>query len=153
MQRVTGLPEERVLDYEAQAELILRAALQSVMDQIARRVEASMPVLASVLVAADGEPPSEPSPGQPYVSPDDLASIPPLWQQAVEAQILPVVAQVFMDAAGRLHTSMVEASSIAGLPSVGSLAAEQYLAQARNTFAEVGDDLWGTARAQLLEGF
>lgn len=153
MQRVTGLPEEQVLAYEAQAELAMRAALQGVMDKIAQRVEASMPVLASVLVAADGEPPPEPPPGQPYVSPDDLASIPPLWQQAVEAQILPVVAQVFMDAAGRLHTSMVEASSIAGLPSVGSLAAEQYLAQARNTFAEVGDDLWGIARAQLLEGF
>lgn len=162
MQRITGLPDEQVLAYEAQAEAVMRAALEHVMDVIARRIEASMPVLASVLVAADqGDeiPPSEvpvgdglPA-GQPYVSPDDLASIPPLWQEAVTQQILPIVAQVFLDAAGRTHANIVDASSITSLPSVGSLAAEQYLARAQNTFEQVGDDLWATARTELSDGF
>jgi uncharacterized protein with gpF-like domain len=34
-----------------------------------------------------------------------------------------------------------------------SVAAETYLAQARNTYEQVGDHLWATARAQLSEGF
>jgi hypothetical protein len=33
------------------------------------------------------------------------------------------------------------------------VAAETYLAQARNTYEQVGDHLWATARAQLSEGF
>jgi hypothetical protein len=166
VQRITGLPDEQVLAYEAQAEAALRAALEAVMDKIARRIEAHAPaaLLASVLVAAPGDqgdiiPPEDvPAgdglpPGQPYVSPDDLASIPPLWQEAVAQQVLPIVAQVFLDAVGRTYAGMVEASSIAGLPSVGSLAAEQYLARAQNTFEKVGDDLWATARTELSDGF
>lgn len=106
---------------------------------------------AAVLVAADGEP--EVPPGQPYVSPDDLASIAPLWQQAVAQTLIPIVAEVFQAAAGRVYAGMVDATQVPALPSVGSLAAEQYLAQATNTFAEVGDDLWATARSELLDGF
>lgn len=153
MQRITGLPDEQVLAYEVRIEAAMRAALADVMDTIARRIEASMPILASVLVAADGDEVLPPPPGQPYVSPDDLASIPPLWQQAVVDQILPIAAQVFLDAAMRTHANMVEASSIATLPSVGSLASERYLAQAQNTFDQVGDHLWATARSELVEGF
>lgn len=155
MQRITGLPDEQVAAYEAQIEAAVRLTLQQVMDTIARRIEASMPVLASALVGADGDVPPNDGlpPGQPYVSPDDLAAIPPAWQAAVEQQILPIVAQVFMDAVGQVHAGMVDASGIAALPSVGSLASEQYLAQAQATFDQIGDGLWETARADLLEGF
>lgn len=162
MQRITGLPDEQVLAYEAQAEAALRAALDHVMDVVARRIERSAPVLASVLVAANqgDEVPADSvpegdglPPGQPYVSPDDLASIPPLWQQAVAEQVLPIVAQVFLDAAGHVHAGMVDASSIATLPSVGSLASEQYLARAKNTFEQIGDTLWAQARSELVAGF
>lgn len=105
---------------------------------------------APVLVAAD-EPPVEP--GQPYVSPDDLASIGPLWEAAAAQTLIPVVAEVFHTSAGRVHARMVDATQVPTLPSIGSLAAEQYLAQAANTFSEVGDSLWATARAELLDGF
>jgi hypothetical protein len=156
VQRITGLPDEQVAAFEDQIEAAVRAALDQVMETVARRVEAAMPVLAGALVAAD-PPPVPPSdglpPGQPYVSPDDLASIPPLWQTAVEQQILPIVAQVFMSSVGHVHTGMVDASNIPALPSVGSFAAEQYLAQAQNTFDQIGDSLWSTARTQLSEGF
>ncbi len=110
-----------------------------------------MPVTAAVLVAADGDFPG--IPGQPYVSPDDLASIGPLWQQAVQQQLVPIVAEVYQTSAGVVHAQMVDATQVPTLPSVGSLAAEQYLAAATNTFAEVGDDLWATARSELLDGF
>ncbi len=106
---------------------------------------------AAVLVAADGDLPD--IPGQPYVSPDDLASIGPLWQQAVQQQLVPVVAEVYQTSAGVVHAQMVDATQVPTLPSVGSLTAEQYLAAATNTFAEVGDDLWATARSELLDGF
>lgn len=107
---------------------------------------------AAVLVAAD-EPPVEGPPGQPYVSPDDLASITPLWQQAVAQTLIPVVAEVFHASAGVVHARMVDATQVPTLPSIGSLAAEQYLAQAGNTFAKVGERLWATARSELLDGF
>ncbi len=109
-----------------------------------------MPVTAAVLTAADGDFPD--IPGQPYVSPDDLASIGPLWQQAVQ-QLVPIVAEVYQTSAGVVHAQMVDATQVPTLPSVGSLAAEQYLAQATNTFEQVGDDLWATARSELLDGF
>src|SRR5574342_158294 len=91
-------------------------------------------------------------PGQPYVSPDDLAAITPLWQQASEAALIPIVAQVYTDAAGALHAGLVDAAETA-VPAVTSLASEQYLAAARNTFTQVGADLWETARGELLDGF
>lgn len=87
------------------------------------------------------------------MSPDDLASITPLWQQAVAQTLIPVVAEVFHASAGVVHARMVDATQVPTLPSIGSLAAEQYLAQAANTFAEVGDRLWATARSELLDGF
>ena len=99
----------------------------------------------AALVAAD--------PGQPYVSPDDLNSIIPLWQAAVAEHVTPVVAEVFRDTADQLHAQLVNVTDLPQLPSISSLAAETYLAQAANTFEQVGDDLWETARTQLLEGF
>lgn len=92
-------------------------------------------------------------PGQPYVSPDDLSAIPGLWADAVAEHIRPVIAEVYLGTEGAVHAQMVEAVG-ADLPNPGSLAAETYLAAAVNTMTDVvGDDLWDTARAQLLEGF
>lgn len=111
---------------------------------------------AAVLTAADTPPPPDDDglpPGQPYVSPDDLASIPPLFQAAAEQALLPLVAQIWQESAGTVHAQLVDAAQLPNLPSVSSLAAETYLAQAANTFAQVGDDLWNTARSELLAGF
>ena len=103
---------------------------------------------AAVLIAADSEP------GQPYISPDDLASIGPLWDEAVEEHLMPLVAGVWDDSAGMIHVEMLDATDVDfPFPSVGSVTAEEYLAQARNVYSFIGDDLWQTARAQLAEGF
>ncbi len=95
-------------------------------------------------------------PGAPYISPDDLASIAPLWQQQVVEQILPLVAQVFIDSAGNIRSQLLESVApnvTVAMPRLGSIAAEQYLATARNSFDEIGDHLWETARAQMSQGF
>lgn len=173
MQRVTGLTDPQLVDYELHAELAITEALQKVADTIADRIGAIQVAAGIVrvrwdgcpyglhpahagpcaLVAADEVPDDGLPPGQPYVSPDDLSAIPPLWQEAVAQTVLPVVAEVWRASSGAVYTQMVDATNITALPSVGSLAAEQYLAQAANTFEEVGDELWATARTQLLEGF
>ncbi len=108
---------------------------------------------AAVLVAADTPEPDGP-PGQPYISPDDLASIQPLWDEAVDEHLMPLVAEVWDDSAGMIHAEMLDATDVDfPFPSVGSVTAEEYLAQARNVYSFIGDDLWQTARAQLAEGF
>ena len=158
MQRVTGLSDEQVHLYELQIEAVIRVQLQMVMDRIADHIASIQTASALVLVAAE-QPPADSvpagdglPPGQPYVSPDDLAEIPPLWQEAVAQAVLPIAAEVFQAASGAVHAQMVDAVGHA-LPSVGSIAAEQYLAQARNTFDDIGNDLWETARNELLDGF
>jgi len=171
MRLVTGLTDAQLTDYELHAELATVEALQKVADTIADRIGQIQVASGRVrwdgcpyglhpahagpctLIAADDVPDDGLPPGQPYVSPDDLAAISPLWQEAVAQTILPVVAEVWQASSGSVYAQMVDATNITALPSVGSLAAEQYLAQAANTFAEVGDDLWATARTQLLEGF
>lgn len=160
MRRIDGLSDEQIRAYEVLLEAEVVAGLQRVMDAIADRIGA-IQVAAAVLVAADGEeiePEPEPvddalPPGQPYVSPDDLATIPPAWQTVVAENLLPIAAEIWFEASGMIYSQMLEATGGAALPRLGNLAAEQYLAQARNTFEEIGDHLWGTAQAQLLEGF
>ncbi|HET6481283.1 MAG TPA: phage minor head protein, partial [Actinoplanes sp.] len=161
MRRISGLTDEQILAYEARIEAATRVGMRAVMDAVADRIAAIQ--TASVLVAADGTEPvsgQEPDvpledglpPGQPYVSPDDLSTIPPAWSSIVAENLLPIAAEIWLESSGLIHAGMVDAVG-APLPSVGSLAAEQYLAQARNTFEEIGDHLWATARSELLDGF
>jgi len=181
VQRVQGLRDDQIMAWEARLEAQMVESLQAVMDKIAARIAKIQTASARVLVAVattgpdgDDDPPPmtaeleipapvpQPEtipatpdlpPGQPYISPDDLASIPPLWQQAVADQLLPLAAEVFVDSALKVRAEMIDALPLRSIPALGSLAAEQYLAQAKNTFEQVGDHLWATARAQLSQGF
>lgn len=176
MLRISGLDDARVTQWEAKLEQATVDALQQVMDTIARRFERIRVTTAAALVAADDNPPPQtgqlaipppepvpatiPPPGgppaAPYISPDDLASIPPLWQQLAEQQILPLVAQVFIDAAGHVRSQLLDhvpSTGVLSVPGLGSPVAEEYLRRARNTFSQVGDHLWATARAHMSEGF
>jgi hypothetical protein len=178
MQRISGLDDAQVTAWEEKLEAQTVASLQAVMDKIARRIE-KIQVASAVLVAADGAdltppeqtgelaipapqpvpaiiPPSDLPPGQPYISPDDLATIGPIWQQQVTEQILPLVAQVFIDSAGHIRSQILDAvpsTGVLSVPALGSDAAERYLAQMRNSYDQIGDHLWATARTQLSEGF
>ncbi|MFZ0789548.1 MAG: ADP-ribosyltransferase [Chromatiaceae bacterium] len=137
---IRGLSDEQLTKYEQQAETAMLEALESVMATIAKHLGATR---TAALVAA----------GPESVSPDDLAGITPLWSQAVDADLLPVVAEVYQDATGTVHAQLVDVARLPELPAVTSLAAEAYLAQATNTFEAVGADLWETARSELLDGF
>lgn len=165
-----GLTDAQLDAYELHAELAMVNALQAVADQVADRIAQIQVASARVLwdgcphgwhpahdgpctlVAQGGDVPDLP-PGQPYVSPDDLASIPPLWDQQVHGTLQPLVAEVYHTSSGTVYAELVDATNMSSLPSVSSQAAEQYLAAAANTFEEVGGDLWETARNELLDGF
>jgi ADP-ribose pyrophosphatase len=178
---IAGIPDPVMLDYEARIEAATVQALQAVMDQIADHI-ANVQVASAarrpwqgclfgfhpahtgpcpagggvaVLVAAD-EPliPDIPGPpAQPYVSPDDLSRITPLWQAQVDGQLMPVVADVYHTSAGTIHAQLVEASGVAALPPLPPAAATAYLAQAQNTFYQVGNGVWEQARGQMIDGF
>lgn len=160
MRRITGLPDDVVAEYELRIELLIRTQLQMVMDRIADQISSiqtasgyriTLPSNPIILVAAD--PPDDGlPPGQPYVSPDDLAQIPPAWRVVVDQVLLEVAAEVFLQAAGTVYAQMVDATGVS-FPRVGSLAAEQYMSQMRNSFDDIGNELWETARSELLNGF
>lgn len=160
MQRIPGLSDPELHALEARAELAMAIALQQVMDTIADTIERRPVTAAAFALVAVGEGtdagadiPQPLPPASAYLSPDDLAMITPLWEQAVATQLMPLVSQVFHDSSGRVYSQMVDASGIADLGRIGSPAAEAYLAQARATFDEVSGHLWETARTQMLEGF
>jgi hypothetical protein len=173
---ITGLPDLTLDGYELAAEQAMLQALETVAVTVAARIGQIQVASAArvvwdgcvygfhpahtgpcggvaVLVAADELPDIPGPPGQPYVSPDDLAQIGPLWAQQVQTTLMPVVAQVYHTSAGTVHAQLVDATGIATLPAVSTVAAEQYLAGVANTFTQVGDQLWAHARAELEQGF
>lgn len=145
---ITSFSDAELHDLEDKAEAAMAAALDAVMEIIASRIERNARPITS---AAGDEPAKEP--GQPYVSPDDLASIGPLWDEQVQQRLMPMVAQVYQDSAGQIHASLVDAADLPDLPAASSLAAETYLAGVQNVYRNVGTDLWSTARTELQEGF
>lgn len=145
---ITSFSDAELHDLEDKAEAAMAAALDAVMEVIASRIERNARPITS---AADDGPAKEP--GQPYVSPDDLASIGPLWDEQVQQRLMPMVAQVYQDSAGQIHASLVDAVDLPDLPAASSLAAETYLAGVQNVYRNVGTDLWSTARTELQEGF
>jgi hypothetical protein len=130
-----------ILDAEQALIDAVAAALQAVCDQVADQI-------GKVVVAAGAPGP----PGQPYVSVDDLAVMPSLWTGQMQTLILPLEAQIYQDAAGRTHAEMVDLVG-PSVPSIGSEAAEDFIAGAANRWDFVGGDVWENARTQLLDGF
>lgn len=97
-------------------------------------------------------PPPGVTPAQAYIAPSDLASIGPLWAAEVQ-QLLPVVAQVFQESASKIGAGLAAAADLPSIPMVSSLAAETYLADVKNVYDGIGDDLWRNAQSEMLEGF
>jgi SPP1 gp7 family putative phage head morphogenesis protein len=131
--------EADILDWEKRLSDAVVHALHLVCNEAADQI-------GQIVVAADGPP------GQPYVSVDDLASMPGLWTGQVQNLIMPLVGEIYQDAAGKTHAKMVD---LVGpqVPSIGSQVAEEYLAGAANRWEFIGGDVWENARAELLDGF
>ena len=147
-------------DVEAAEKLLSDAvihALQVVCNQVADTI-------GQIVTAAAGEPTPEQiakamvdaapggPPGQPYVSVDDLSAIVTQWKGQITNLIVPLEGQIYHDAAGKLHAEMVD---LVGpqVPSIGSEMAESYLAGAAARWEFMGNEVWETARTQLLDGF
>lgn len=181
LQHVMDTIADRVLD-NAPAAMVASAQVRMRFEaDSSRDIWADIPWRVPVLVAAvttgptgDDDPPPQTAdlaipapepvpaaipdtpdlpPGQPWVSPDDLASIVPLWQEQLAGQVMPIVAQIFVDSALGIRGQLVDAAPAWAMPRVGSLAAEQYLAGMQDRFDDIGMDAWSTARDQLGEGF
>lgn len=165
MHRLEAYTEQAVFDAEKILMDAVIHALQVVCNTVAERIgqvtvaaattsgppqptpeELAAQAQAMVDAAAAGPP------GQPYVSVDDLASMPSLWTGQVQNLIMPLTGEIFRDSAGSLHAQMVD---LVGpqIPSIGSQVAEQYLAGAANRWDFIGNDVWETARGELLDGF
>lgn len=132
-----GLSVAQVDRFEKRLEELTSAALRRVMRQVTAKLGK---VTTAALIAADVG----------AVSPDDLAGITPLWQRQVVDELMPVVAEIYRGSSGQLHTELVDA--VGDLPPTAPLAADAYLAQARNSFTQVGGELWENARNELLDG-
>lgn len=165
MHRLEAYTEQAVFDAEKILMDAVIHALQVVCNTVAERIgqvtvaaattsgppqpspeELAAQAQAMVDAAAAGPP------GQPYVSVDDLASMPSLWTGQIQNLIMPLTGEIFRDSAGNLHAQMVD---LVGpqIPSIGSQVAEQYLAGAANRWDFIGNDVWETARGELLDGF
>lgn len=145
---IVSFSDAELLALEDRAEAAMGAALDAVMEIIAARILRNAQPITS---AAGDEPPKQP--GQPYVSPDDLASIGPLWNEQVQQRLMPLVAEVYQTSAGQIHAGLVAATDLPDIPSASSLAAETYLANVQNVYQNVGTELWSNARTELQEGF
>lgn len=106
---------------------------------------------------------------------DDLAVIATLWRKSVDDTLLPHLGAVYRNAVDTVHanTAALVASALIAAPTpqpdspgtiepvdatpiaiskVTNVRAEQYLADARNRLVNVGNEIWESARAALLEG-
>jgi 2'-5' RNA ligase len=95
------------------------------------------------------------------VSADDLGVIRARWLAAVDAEVLPALAEVYGQASALTRAALASAgralTAAAGGPQFGpsDLATPDpaaFLADARNRVGRLGDDLWQEARGQLVEG-
>lgn len=138
---IQGLSDEQLTDFELHLELATQAGLDRVMATIAEHIgKVRLAAMVSATVA-----------GAAAVSPDDLAAIIPLWTQVVDEDLAPVVAQIYRDSAGVVHTGMIQAAGET-VPQLTSPAVEAYLLRARPPLEDIGNDLWETARGQLIDG-
>jgi len=144
--RVPGINQaEFTLRETAVVDAVIRG-LNRVAEQQAARINATV-----ITAAADDGPP-----GQPYISADDLGQISADWNAYTAETLLPLMEQTYLGSSVAWTLAVaqtVEGWDAAMIPAVSSLQAEDYLAGASNRLRGIGDELWHTSRAQLLEGF
>lgn len=84
------------------------------------------------------------------ISVEDLAVMPRQWAAAVDAELVPALARLYVDVAGDIAEQL--AATGRDIATVGAGSAEQVMAAARNRLVGIGDDMWEQARDQLVEG-
>jgi len=133
----------RVEELEAEATDVILDALAPILVGVAARFA----TVASVTAAADE--------AEARASLDDLGSIGVQWQAAVHDEVLPWFATVYR-AGGDAAVEQVLGLGIAVLDVPEELMdarARDYLAGVENRFYPLSDEVWTSARAELVAGF
>jgi len=133
----------RVEALEAEATSVMLDALGPIMAGVASRFA------VAAVTAAGGEE------AQARASLDDLSAIDVQWRAAVHDEVLPWFAHVY-ETGGQAAVEQVLGLGIAVLDVDDALmnhAAATYLQGVENRFYPLGEEAWGKARAELVEGF
>lgn len=83
----------------------------------------------------------------PTVSMDSAGAISVTWDKFVDNELLPFLADTFMDGAAQAYEGVPP-----GTPVVADFIAQDYLATASNNLRNIGDLVWMAIRAELQDG-
>lgn len=83
----------------------------------------------------------------PTVSMDSAGAIAVTWERFVDRELLPFLADTFMDGAAKAYEGVPD-----GTPIVADFVAQDYLATAANNLRNIGDLVWMNIRSELQEG-
>lgn len=121
------------------------ALVDAQVEKVARRVAAVM-ADDRVVTAAGGTP-------APPVDLGSVGVITGLWHQSVAAELMPALSATYMESASVIWQGIGEAFDQVEVPPVSNSFAEDYLAQATNRLAGIGQVTWENIRQELLVGF
>jgi len=83
----------------------------------------------------------------PTVSMDSAGALSVTWDKFVDGELLPFLADTFMDGAAQAHVGLP-----ADTPIVADFIAQDYLATAANNLRNIGDLVWMNIRSELQDG-
>jgi hypothetical protein len=83
----------------------------------------------------------------PTVSMDSAGALSVSWDKFVDGELLPFLADTFMDGAAQAHVGLP-----ADTPIVADFIAQDYLATAANNLRNIGDLVWMNIRSELQDG-
>jgi hypothetical protein len=83
----------------------------------------------------------------PTVSMDSAGALSVSWDKFVDGELLPFLADTFMDGAAKAHAALP-----ADTPVVVDFIAQDYLATAANNLRNIGDLVWMSIRSELQDG-
>lgn len=132
MARARGLYGERLDAAVGRVESVVVRVLRAIAGRVARLV---------------GD-----SPSAAALSDDDLQVIRRDWGEAVTAEIVPTVANAFIESAGVLAKEFADAGRPVEVLSLEAPAATDFLDAATNRLVGVADTLWEVARRELADG-
>jgi 2'-5' RNA ligase len=132
MPRVRGMHGERLDNAIERVEAVVVRVLRGIAGRLARLVGGS------------------PSPAA--LSEDDFQVIRRDWVEAVTVEIVPAVAEAFVESATVLAKEFADAGRPTELLSLESPAATDFLDAATNRLVAVSDTLWEVARRELADG-
>jgi 8-oxo-dGTP pyrophosphatase MutT (NUDIX family) len=133
---------------------VVRKSMRRVFAQVTHDVKLSSHVLVAA-GPADAPPPAEQQYLPGYAAMDALSVIQTEWAQSVNDEIVPYLAKVYLQSAATVSVGVKDAFpqlENETFPQVSNEYALAHLADARNRVQAFSNDMWNTAREQLVVG-